>query len=137
MGSCCSFCNFLCSVLYIIVCPFGHCIFYPPPSTYGFWLPLWYLKTFLTNTSELSSMCSNKLSTCSMVEYKTDTLNNDAIYIYFQVTIWCSNQHILTNCWRCSNFKFSFITSYDLFCSISLFCFGLVLFIEFVCVSYF
>jgi hypothetical protein len=33
--------NFLCNVLYIIACPFGH--FLINPSIYDFWLALWYL----------------------------------------------------------------------------------------------
>ena len=49
---CCSIFNFLCSVLWITVCPFcpfcfDHWIVSPP--IYGFWLPRWYLQTFCTH----------------------------------------------------------------------------------------
>ena len=48
LASCCLSFSFLCTVLYILVCPFsfGHCIVCPI-SIYGFWLMFWHLQTFL------------------------------------------------------------------------------------------
>ena len=43
--SCCAVFSSLCGVLWVVVCPFGHCVVCP--SIYGFWLPLWYLQTLL------------------------------------------------------------------------------------------
>ena len=42
MGLCYSIFTLMCSVLEIVVCPFGHCVVCPS-FIYGFWLPLWYL----------------------------------------------------------------------------------------------
>jgi hypothetical protein len=38
----------LCNGLTINICPFSFC-----PSIYGFWIPLWYLQTFLTLMTEV------------------------------------------------------------------------------------
>ena len=51
--------SFLCSVLFIVGCPFvlfsfGHCVVYPF-SIDGFWLPLWHLQAFLYVKSTLDS----------------------------------------------------------------------------------
>ena len=47
--SCCSICAvciLYCGSLFVfLACSFSHCIVYT--SIYGFWLPFWYLKTFL------------------------------------------------------------------------------------------
>ena len=47
--SCCSIFAFLFGVLYVIVCSFSFSHFFTVcPSICGFWLPIWYLRTFLT-----------------------------------------------------------------------------------------
>jgi hypothetical protein len=54
--SCCSIFIFFSfgSILYMIVCSFGHCIVCP--SIYRFWLPFWYLLNSLT-TNILIQLC--------------------------------------------------------------------------------
>jgi hypothetical protein len=56
--------SFLCSVLQIIICPFVLFLLaialYVLPI-YGFWLPLWNLQTFLSNTIVLYSWKNNNI----------------------------------------------------------------------------
>ena len=51
VGLCCTIFGYLCRILSIIACLFcpvlcGHCIVCPS-YIYNFWVPLWYLQTFL------------------------------------------------------------------------------------------
>ena len=46
-GSYCSIFSLLCSVLYIVVCSFAHCVVCHS-SIYGLWLPIWHHQSLLT-----------------------------------------------------------------------------------------
>ena len=50
-GSCYSIFSFMCKVLQIAVCPFGHCVV-RSSSIYGFGLPNWYLQTLLKDSCQ-------------------------------------------------------------------------------------
>jgi hypothetical protein len=67
---CCSIICFLCSILQIILCPFGHCIVCPS-STYDFRLLLWYFPTILPMSFlDYPSVFSKK-------SWRYDQRNND------------------------------------------------------------
>ena len=63
--------SFLCSVLQIIICPFVLFLLAIALSVfpiYGFWLPLWNLQTFLSNTIVLYSWKNNNKITFLLIK---------------------------------------------------------------------
>jgi hypothetical protein len=65
--SCCLSFSCLCRTCIVANClSFGHCLVYP--SIYGFWLPLWYLQTFLS----MVQYCDCHLQFMKLENHKLD-----------------------------------------------------------------
>ena len=101
---CCLFFCLLAIVLSVLL-SFGHCVVCSS-SIYGFWLPHWFLQTFLTRNAQcalnsISSFWYQSLHIAGVDPYITSLLTSNelmdlhVVISKFVITFWCECYHLL------------------------------------------